>query len=97
MVQGSTLCACHRIVHEGSLEDRGLVGEVFVPGSLFSAVVKGSVNMKSCHPETSFKEGLISWNSSFYKHQSQDVLPRPVKVTGDTSSVNHMLPSLQYG
>lgn len=42
MVQGSTLCACHRIVHEGSLEDRGLVGEVFVPGSLFSAVVKVS-------------------------------------------------------
>ena len=42
MYKFKLLCACHRIVHEGSLEDRGLVGEVFVPGSLFSAVVKVS-------------------------------------------------------
>lgn len=38
----SLLCACHGIVHEGGLEDRGTVGEIVVPGSLLSAVAKVS-------------------------------------------------------
>lgn len=44
-VQGPTLCACHRIIYGGGLEDRRVVGERFVPGSLFSAVPKVNEEM----------------------------------------------------
>lgn len=42
MVQAYSVLACHGIVHEGGLEDRGIVGKIFVPGSLLSAVAKVS-------------------------------------------------------
>lgn len=35
--------------------------------NLLNLYLQGSVNIKSCLPETSFKEGMISWNSSVYK------------------------------
>lgn len=63
MVQGPTLCACHRIVHEGCLEDRGIVGEISVPGSLFSAIAKfpnhSQVLSFTCHVDG----GIRGWDN----------------------------------